>query len=71
MDTLWYDEGMSTTMIEQQIPDEAVAVPPLPSWLAPTALSVTVIAGFVIWMLWTTLDPTSALADPSWIFFCH
>lgn len=68
---LWYDNAMSTAMITPQIPDEAVAVPPLPGWLAPAALTVTVIAGFVIWALWTTIDPTAALADPSWIFLCH
>jgi hypothetical protein len=58
-------------MIEQQIPDELVDTPPLPSWLLPTALTATVIVGFAIWILWTTIDPASALADPSSIFLCH
>jgi hypothetical protein len=68
---LWYYYNMSIPMIEQQIPDEAVVIPPLPSWLMPTALTLTVLVGFAIWLLWTTVGPTAVLADPSWVFFCH
>jgi hypothetical protein len=35
------------------------------------ALTATVIVGFAIWILWATIDPASALADPSAIFLCH
>jgi hypothetical protein len=58
-------------MIEQQFPDGSVDTPPLPGWLMPTALTVIVVMGFAVWLLWSAFDPTAALADPSSVFFCH
>ncbi|MBX0330668.1 hypothetical protein K2Z83_23715 [Oscillochloris sp. ZM17-4] len=62
---------MSTPMIEPQIADEELVVPPLPGWFVPAALAMTVVLGLVIWYLWVATDPAAAMAGPSWLFLCH
>jgi hypothetical protein len=62
---------MSTPLIDQQSPLDDLAVPPLPWWLAPAGLALTAAIGVAILLLWSAIDPATAMAGPAWLFLCH
>jgi hypothetical protein len=62
---------MSTPPIEQQISDDDLVVPPLPSWFVPAVIMLAVLLGLTIWYLWVATDPVKAMEGPSWLFLCH